>query len=60
MSDMVIENPPAVHFLWLADIQEDTKKPLYVDKVHYTAEFSSLLAKEIAGYISEHNLMPIH
>jgi len=29
---------------WCADIQENLKKPLYVDAVHYNAELSKLLA----------------
>lgn len=29
---------------WCADIQENLKKPLYVDSVHYTADLSRLLA----------------
>jgi hypothetical protein len=36
--------------LWAADLQKDIKKPLYVDQVHYTGEFS----EEIANFISEH------
>lgn len=36
-------------FLWLADIQEDRREPLYMDAVHYTAKFS----REIAGYIAD-------
>lgn len=57
MAESVRENPPEGCFLWLADIQEGIQKPLYVDKVHYTAEFSSRIANEIGDYISEQGLM---
>jgi hypothetical protein len=36
------------NFLWLADIQENSHKNLYVDHVHYTADFM----RDIAGHIS--------
>jgi hypothetical protein len=32
------------NMLWLADIQQDSSKPLYVDQVHYTASFTEQLA----------------
>ena len=60
MSDVVLKNPPKGYFLWLADIQEGIQKQLYVDKVHYTAEFSRLVAKKIAVYIAEQGLMLSH
>jgi hypothetical protein len=60
MRDVIQENPPKENFLWLADIQEGIQRSLYVDNLHYTAEFSKLLAKEIASYISERNLIPVH
>jgi hypothetical protein len=37
------------NFLWSADIQRDATEPLYLDKVHYTAQFS----KQIAGHIGD-------
>jgi hypothetical protein len=46
------------NFLWCADIQENVKQPLYVDKVHYTADMSSRLAKEIAQQMQTRNLLP--
>jgi hypothetical protein len=30
-------------------MQENKKEPLYLDTVHYTAEFSAEIASEIAG-----------
>jgi hypothetical protein len=41
------------NFIWLADMQESLKEPLYIDVFHYTAPMSrriaALLAKEIAA-----------
>lgn len=37
------------NFLYLADIQETQKKPLYIDGIHYSGEFS----RDIAGLISD-------
>ena len=38
-------------FLWLADMQVDKKEPLYLDTLHYTADFSAEVAGEIAGFV---------
>jgi len=38
-------------FLWLGDMQEDRKEPLYLDTVHYTADFSAEIAGRIAGFV---------
>jgi hypothetical protein len=46
------------NFLWLADMQETRKEPLYLDTVHYTADFSSDIAKEIAGFVVIRNFKP--
>ena len=60
MKGVVSANPPKGHFLWLADTQEGINKPLYVDKVHYTADFSKRIAVEIADYIIEQDLILSH
>jgi hypothetical protein len=57
MHDVASSTPDDDHFLWLADIQEDLNKPLYVDKVHYTAEFSTQIAEKIAGYLLDNGLI---
>lgn len=44
------EHPQGADFLWAADLQQDIKRPLYVDQVHYTGEFSS----QLADFISQH------
>lgn len=41
-------------FLWLAGIQEDRKKPLYVDKYHYTSELSKEIADKISTYLESY------
>jgi hypothetical protein len=38
-------------FLWLGDMQEDRKEPLYLDTVHYTADFSAEIAGKIASFV---------
>jgi hypothetical protein len=42
------EMQPADNFLWAADIQQNLAKPLYVDQVHYTGEFSDMIAGLVA------------
>lgn len=40
-----------LNFLWLANMQEDIKKPLYVDTHHYSAQLSKEIAENICNYI---------
>jgi hypothetical protein len=42
-------------FVWLADMQETRKEPLYLDAVHYTADFARDIAEEIADSVLLHN-----
>lgn len=37
------------NLIWLADIQKGRVEPLYLDTVHYTAQFSRVIAEEIAA-----------
>ncbi len=39
-------------FLWLADMQQSRRDPLYVDAAHYSARFSRDIAVQIADVIS--------
>jgi hypothetical protein len=55
----VAAQPPGADFLWCADIQESLKEPLYVDKVHYTARMSRLLASTIGSGLVERGLVPV-
>jgi hypothetical protein len=51
------ESPLPGHFLWLADIQQDLKEPLYVDQVHYTGAKSQRIAEAIARQIESSRLI---
>ena len=47
MAHVVKERSLGRNFLWCADLQSDLKEALYIDKVHYSGEFS----KRITGTI---------
>jgi GDSL-like Lipase/Acylhydrolase family len=53
MANFIRENPMGDNFIWCADIQKELKQPLYVDRVHYSADFSKLLAEVIANTLVE-------
>ena len=36
------------NFLWLADLQENLREPLYVDAVHYSGHMSRIIAEIIS------------
>ncbi len=48
---------PGINFLWLADMQENLKEPLYVDAVHYSARMSGMIAERIAEKIISQGLL---
>ncbi len=41
--------------LWLADMQQNRKENLYVDKVHYAAAFNAEIADSIANFLINKN-----
>lgn len=41
----------AQDLLWLADVQEGDRRPLYVDNVHYSPEFSAEIARAIFDHL---------
>ena len=43
--------------LWLADIQEEFKGPVYIDQVHYSVGFSREIATRIGTLLLERNLL---
>jgi hypothetical protein len=43
-------------FIWLADMQEDRREPLYVDAVHYDADMSEAVAEAIAAKLAPKTL----
>lgn len=51
MAEFISKNPQGDNFLWLADMQKNENKPLYVDKVHYSSVFSQKIAKSIADHL---------
>ena len=40
-----------INFLWLADGQDQLAEPLYVDGIHYSPAFNTLLAGRIADWL---------
>ncbi len=44
------------NFIWAADMQQNLKKPLYVDAVHYSGEMTNMIAKYILDAIKERGL----
>jgi len=57
MAEFVKEKPLGDNFLWCADMQEQLQEPLYVDKVHYSAKMSNMLAVNVANLLLERNLL---
>ncbi len=57
MAKYVTQHPMGSDFLWLADIQDGVHKPLYVDQVNYTPEFSNQIAAEIEKFLTARNVM---
>jgi hypothetical protein len=51
MKSYTDDHAQGANFLWAADLQQDHRRPLYVDQVHYTGEFSRQLADFIAGHL---------
>jgi hypothetical protein len=47
------------NFFWCADMQENARKALYVDQVHYSASFCKELALVICGLLAERRLLPL-
>jgi len=45
------------NFLWCADMQQNDKECLYVDRHHYTAKFANRFANAIAGAIKDKQLL---
>ncbi len=45
------------NFIWLADIQRDLKKPLYVDAVHYSGEMCHLIARSIFSDLRQKGIL---
>lgn len=57
MFELFKSNELGNNFLWLADIQENIKKPLYVDAHHYSPEISQIIAKSIGIFLVNRGLL---
>lgn len=51
LAEHLKREPFGSNFLWLADIQENQTEPLYLDNVHYTANFGRTIADHISGKV---------
>ena len=47
------------HFLWCADIHEDSEELLYVDLVHYSPKLVTMIAQTIGEFILDRGLVPV-
>jgi hypothetical protein len=56
LSAWLQSNAPPPNFLNLADFQENRDEPLYVDRAHYSARMSGMLADAIAQFVTDHRL----
>lgn len=52
-----IAQDPQPGLLWLADLQQELREPLYVDQVHYTGAMSRRIAEAIAERITSGQLL---
>ena len=57
MERRINERPAGEDFMWCADMQQSLEEPLYVDKVHYTAKMSRLLAATIGDLLVERGFL---
>lgn len=57
MAEIIAQKPLGNNFVWAADIQENLKEPLYVDKVHYNPEMHRRIATFIADEITRRGLL---
>jgi hypothetical protein len=58
MAQYVKDHDMGNDFLWLADIQDGVSKRLYVDKWHYSPEFSQEIAGDIRDFLKQKNFLP--
>jgi hypothetical protein len=50
---MIHDRPLGGNFLWLADIQEQSRESLYIDLIHYSPPFLKELATHIDSQLAE-------
>lgn len=56
MAKIVTTETLGPNFIWAADIQQNLKKPLYVDAIHYSGEMTNMVAKSILDAINDRGL----
>jgi lysophospholipase L1-like esterase len=56
MARAVATETLGTNFIWAADMQQNLKKPLYVDAVHYSGEMTNMIAKYILDAIRDRGL----
>jgi hypothetical protein len=56
MARAVATETLGTNFIWAADMQQNLKKPLYVDAVHYSGEMTNMIAKYILDAIKDRGL----
>ena len=57
MEDFSKKESLGENFIWLADIQENLQRPLYVDGAHYSSEMSEILSVTIGNQLLESHLL---
>ena len=57
MHDLIAQHPPGDNFLWAADLQLGVARPLYVDSVHYSGEFSQQIAEFVGDWLIAKDLL---
>ena len=57
MAKRLETQPMTRNFIWLADIQEGEKRPLYLDNMHYVCDFRRTIARHIAQSVVTHGLL---
>ena len=58
MAERLARHPPGESFIWLADMQENERRPLYLDNMHYTSGFSRMIAGRVADALVQRRLLP--
>ena len=57
MGNIIKSKDSESNFFYLADLQKNIKKPLYIDDVHYSAKMSEIVAKAISDYLISNNYL---
>lgn len=58
MAERVARSPAGDDFLWLADLQQGFKEPMYADQIHYSAPFSKAIGEAIGRFLVDRKIIP--